>query len=129
MAGRIEEGVRYTDAAQIVLVRRRDTLPYPFDGMVGGAYMASGQPERWVEWCRAQLQRGGDTTVHIWACLVFGLVNAGSDEEAMVAAKGFVEAAEATATRFRSPLPFTPTASLSARSTPPVLLTPFAGVW
>ena len=97
MAGRIEEGVRYTDAAQIVLVRRRDTLPYPFDGMVGGAYMASGHPERWVEWCRAQLQRGGDTTVHIWACLVFGLVNAGSDEEAMVAAKGLVEAAEARA--------------------------------
>ena len=97
MAGRIEEGVRYTDAAQIVLVRRRDTLPYPFDGMVGGAYMASGHPERWIEWCRAQLQRGGDTTVHIWACLVFGLVNAGSDEEAMVAAKGLVEAAEARA--------------------------------
>jgi hypothetical protein len=97
MAGRIDEGVRYTDAAQIVLARRCDTLPYPFDGMIGAAYMASGHPERWIEWCRAQLQRGGDTTVLIQACLVFGLVNAGSAEEAMDASKGLVEAAEAAA--------------------------------
>ena len=97
MAGRIDEGVRYTDAAQIVLTRRRDTLPYPFDGMIGGAYMASGHPERWIEWCRAQLQRGGDTTALIQACLVFGLVNAGSGEEAMDASKGLIEAAEAAA--------------------------------
>ena len=97
MAGRIDEGVRYTDAAQIVLTRRRDTLPHPFDGMIGGAYMASGHPERWIEWCRAQLQRGGDTTALIQACLVFGLVNAGSGEEAMDASKGLIEAAEAAA--------------------------------
>jgi tetratricopeptide (TPR) repeat protein len=97
MTGRIDEGVRYTDDAQIVLARRGDTLPYPFDGMVGGAYMASGHPEPWIEWCRAQLQRGGDTTALIQACLVFGLVNAGSGEEAMDASKGLVEAAEAAA--------------------------------
>ena len=128
MAGRIDEGVRYTDAAQIVLTRRRDTLPYPFDGMIGGAYMASGHPERWIEWCRAQLQRGGDTTALIQACLVFGLVNAGSGEEAMDASKGLIEAAEAAANLMsRSPLPSTPTASLSATSIPPALLTPSAG--
>jgi predicted ATPase len=33
-AGRIDEGVRYTDAAQIVLARRGDALPYPIDGMI-----------------------------------------------------------------------------------------------
>ena len=114
MAGRIDEGVRYTDAAQIVLTRRRDTLPYPFDGMIGGAYMASGHPERWIEWCRAQLQRGGDTTALIQACLVFGLVNAGSGEEAMDASKVSSRLPRQRQTRCPSPLPSTPTASLSA---------------
>ena len=46
-------------------------------GWLGGAYMAIGQPERWVEWCRAQLARGRDTHTFTRACLVFALVIAG----------------------------------------------------
>ena len=99
LTGRLDDGVRYTDAAQMVLTERRDVLPSPFDGMIGGAYTAIGHPERWVEWCRAQLQHGPDS-VHIRACLVFGLMHAGSGEEAMAATNGLIEAAEATANPF-----------------------------
>ena len=63
--------VRYSDAAQRVLAERRDVLPSGFDGMIGGVYSYIGQPERWIEWCRAQLARGRDS-VHIRACLIFG---------------------------------------------------------
>ena len=66
------------------------------EGWAGGAYLAIGQPERWVEWCRAQLARGRDTHAFTRACLVIGLVIAGSSDEAMAAAKGLIDAAEAT---------------------------------
>ena len=38
-----------------------------------------GQPERWVEWCRAQLARGRDTNTFTRANLVIALTVAGSD--------------------------------------------------
>lgn len=99
LTGRIDDGVRYNDAAQIVLRERHDVLPSPFDGLIGGAYTSTGHPERWIEWCRAQLQRDPDS-VHIRACLVFGLMHAGSSEEAIAATNGLLTAAEATANPF-----------------------------
>ena len=66
----------------------------PIDGMIGGAYMYSGHPERCIEWCRAQLERGPDTPSH-QGLPGFGLVHAGFGEEAMAAANGLIEAAEA----------------------------------
>ncbi len=99
LTGRLDDGVRYTDAAQMVLAERRDVLPSIFDGMIGAAYTYIGQPERWIAWCRAQLQLGPDS-VHIRACLVFGLVHAGFGEEAMAVTNGLIEAAEATANPF-----------------------------
>ncbi len=60
------------------------------------AYLATGGRERWAEWCRTQLARGRDTHTITWASLVFGLVTAGRSDEAMAAAEGLVEAAEAT---------------------------------
>ncbi len=100
LTGRIDDGVRYTDAAQMVLTERRDVLPSPIDGMLGGAYTYAGQPDQWVEVSRAQLQHGRDTAVHLRACLVFGLMHAGAGEEAMAATNGLIEAAEATANPF-----------------------------
>ena len=61
MAGRLEAAVRYSDAGQTVLGNGRDEVPYGIEGWLGGAYVYIGQPERWVEWCRAQLARGRDT--------------------------------------------------------------------
>jgi hypothetical protein len=55
-----------------------------------------GQPERWVEWCRALLARGRDTHAVVRANLVNALTIAGAGEEARAAANGLIEAAEAT---------------------------------
>ena len=51
----------YSDAAQEVIGNGRDEVPYGIEGWVGGAYVYIGQPERCVEWCRAELARGRDT--------------------------------------------------------------------
>ena len=100
MAGRPEAAVGYSDAAQTVLGSGRDEVLYGIEGWVGGAYMNIGQPERWVEWCRAHLARGRDTHVFTRAALVVALKIAGSEDEAMAATKGLIDAAEAT----RNPL-------------------------
>ena len=96
MIGRIEEAVGYGDAAQTVLGSGRGEVPFGVEGLLGGVYLAIGQPERWVELCRAQLARGRDTHTLTRASLVFALTIIGSDEEAMAAANGLIEAAEAT---------------------------------
>ena len=46
LTGRLDDGVRYTDAARMVLTERSDVLPFLFDIMIGGAYtLASAIPE------------------------------------------------------------------------------------
>ncbi len=96
MAGRIEAAVGYSDAAQMVLGTDRDEVPYGIQGWVGGAYVYIGQPERSVEWYRAQLGGGRDTHTLTRAALVIALKIAGSEDEAMAATKGLLDAAEAT---------------------------------
>ena len=56
----------------------------------------SASPNGAVEWCRAQLARGRDTHTLTRAALVIALKIAGSEDEAMAAAKGLIDAAEAT---------------------------------
>jgi tetratricopeptide (TPR) repeat protein len=96
MPGRIEAAVRYTDAAQLVIGSGRDGIPFGAEGWLGAAYLNIGQPERMVEWCRAQLARGRDTHTLIRGCLVCALAVAGCGEEARAATNGLVDAAEAT---------------------------------
>jgi predicted ATPase len=96
MAGRIEEAVRYADAGQEVIGSGRHEVPFGLEGALGPVYLAIGQPERWVDWCRAQLARGLDTHTVTRACLLIGLTLSGSTDEAMTAANGLIEAAEAT---------------------------------
>ena len=96
MAGRIDDGVRYGDAAQTIHGTSRHAPPYAVAVWLGGAYLAIGQPERWAELCRTELARGHDSHIHVRACLVYALTFAGSGAEAMVAANGLIEAAEAS---------------------------------
>jgi predicted ATPase len=96
MPGRIEEAVRYSDAGQMVIGSVGGAIPFGTEGWLGSAYLFIGQPDRWVEWCRAQLARGSDTHTLTRTCLVLALTVAGSAEETMVAANGLVAAAEAT---------------------------------
>jgi hypothetical protein len=94
--GRIEAAVGYADIGQIVLGRSREAPPYGSEGGLGAVYLAIGQPERWVELCRAQLARRRDTHVYIRAWMVCALAMAGSGGEAMDSADGLIEDAEAT---------------------------------
>jgi hypothetical protein len=94
MAGRIDDGVRYSDAAQTIVGSSRHAPPHGVAGWLGAAYLAIGQPERWAEWCRAELGRRHDSHIHVRACLVYALTFAGSHAEAMGAADGLIEAAE-----------------------------------
>jgi predicted ATPase len=101
VTGRIDDAVRFCDAGQLVLGRSSDALPYGIESTMGGAYLFSGQPQKWADICRAELQRRrGTNVVHSRGSLVFALALAGSGEEAMVAADGLVEAAEATRNPF-----------------------------
>jgi predicted ATPase/class 3 adenylate cyclase len=100
MAGRIDAAVRYSDAGQKVIGSARAEVLFGLEGFLGGSYVAVGQPERWVEWCRAQLARGLDTHPYTTASLVGGLNATGSFDEAMTAAHGLIDAAEATGNPF-----------------------------
>ncbi|MGC2652006.1 MAG: adenylate/guanylate cyclase domain-containing protein [Mycobacterium sp.] len=95
--GRIEAAVCYADAGQLVIASgRHEELPYGLEGVLGGAYLAIGQPQRYVEWCRARLARGRDTHTLTRAVLTFVLTLAGCGAEARAAANGLIDAAEAT---------------------------------
>jgi predicted ATPase/class 3 adenylate cyclase len=96
MAGRIEPAIRYSDAAEEAISGGRDHIPYGVEGLVGAPYVAVGRPERWAELCRARLARDPDTNPYTTACLVMALDAMGSFDEAMAAANGLVDAAEAT---------------------------------
>ena len=70
-------------------------VPFGSEGSLGAVYAVIGQPERNVEWCRAQLARGRDTHTITRTMLVTGLAVAGAGQEARAAANGLIEAAEA----------------------------------
>ena len=96
LAGRIEAAVGYCDAAQMILRNGRCEVPFGLDGLLCGVYLVIGQPERWVEVCRAQTASGLDTHAFARTSLVMALAIVGSFEEAMAAANGLIDAAEAT---------------------------------
>jgi predicted ATPase len=94
--GRIPQAVSYAEEGRKLIGRGNDEVPFGVEGILGAAYLSVGQPERWVELCRAQLERGRDTHTYTRACLLFALTMAGRTVEAMAAADGLVEAADAT---------------------------------
>ena len=93
--GRIEEAVGYADAGQTVIGSGGE-VAFGAEGTLSAVYPVIGQPERNVEWCRAQLARGRDTHTITRTMLVAALAVAGAGEEARAAANGLIEAAEAT---------------------------------
>ena len=100
MAGRVEAAVRYSDAGQTAVASDRNEVPFGAEGILGAVYIAVGQPKRTVEWFRAQLARDRDTHTFTRAGLVLALALTGSREEAMAAANGLIDAAEATRNPF-----------------------------
>jgi tetratricopeptide (TPR) repeat protein len=100
MVGRNDPAIRYTEAAQSAVSSGSDPVPYGAEAFIGSAYPAVGQPERWIRCCRAQLARGRDTHSLTTTSLVIGLSITGSADDAMEAANGLIDAAEATGNPF-----------------------------
>ena len=96
VVGRFEEAVRYSEVGQTVIAAASDKVSYFGEGFLGSAYMFVGQPERYLEMCRAQLTRTGDTNTFARVHLVVALAVCGWTDEAMVTANGLIDAAEAT---------------------------------
>ena len=99
--GRVEAAARYAEDAQSVIGSGRGEVPFGLEGLLGITYMAIGQPERGVEWCRAQLARRRDTHTLTRTYLVDALMTvAGAGDEARAAANGLIDAAEVTRNPF-----------------------------
>jgi predicted ATPase/class 3 adenylate cyclase len=94
--GRTEAAVGYVEAVGAALRDGHDDVPFGLVGMAGGVYLYLGQPDRFVDWCRTYLEHGVDTHSLTKAALVNALTLAGSADEAIAAADGIVDAAEAT---------------------------------
>ena len=94
--GRFEQAVHYSEVGQRVIAAASDKVSYVGEGFLGSAYLFVGQPERYVELCRAWLTRSGDANTFAKANLVAALFASGSTDEAMVTANGLIDAAEAS---------------------------------
>jgi tetratricopeptide (TPR) repeat protein len=95
MTGRVEQAVRHCESGQLIISSGRHEVPFGLEGWLFGAYLAIGQPERTVALCRAQ-PAGRDTHGFTRIGLVFALKMSGSADEAMAAANGLIDVAEAT---------------------------------
>jgi predicted ATPase/class 3 adenylate cyclase len=95
-SGRVEEAVRYCDAGIPVVESGRGEVPFGIEGLLCIAYLYAAQPELAVEWCRSRVQSGRDTHTVLRTWLIMSLAVAQSDEEAIAATAGLIEAAEAT---------------------------------
>jgi predicted ATPase/class 3 adenylate cyclase len=96
-AGRIEDAVGYAAAGQAaVMTGGFDEVHAEMEASLGGSSLVTGEPERWVEWCRTVLARRPATYVHAQACLAIALKYSGPEEEALAAADDLIAAADAT---------------------------------
>ena len=96
-SGRIDDGIDYGEAGLVLLESGRfDQLPHEGEVWLGGAYLAKGWPERWVEVCRNVLARSPSTHAFARACLVQALAMTGADDEAMAVSEGLLAGADAT---------------------------------
>src|SRR5262249_1460085 len=86
----------YADVGQTVIGSGGHEVPFGLEGVLGAVHVAIGKPERYVEWCRAQLARRHDTHTPTRTLLVQALTFAGCADDAMAAATGLIAARETT---------------------------------
>ena len=96
LVGRIDEAVQFGDAGQTAMRSGRGEVPSGFEAMLAAAHLAIGQPDRFVQWCRARLACSPGANAVVRASLVTALTLTGSPDEAMAAADGLIDTAEAT---------------------------------
>jgi hypothetical protein len=86
--GRVDDALGYTDVARLAIESGRfDEVPFEFEAALGGPYIATGQTERWVEWCRSIIARGPGRHTYARSGLVMALATTGCDREAIAAAE------------------------------------------
>ncbi|OBI82014.1 cyclase [Mycobacterium asiaticum] len=95
LIGRFDQAVRYSEIGQPVIAAARDKVSYFGEAWLGSAYLFVGRPARYVELCRAQLARTGDANTMAKANFAFALSVTGSTSEALAAANGLLDTAEA----------------------------------
>jgi predicted ATPase len=96
--GRMDEAVRYSEAGQVAFhkSKSRGGVPPGFEAWLGGIFTQIGQAERSIEWYRAELDSNHDVHVLTRTALMMAKTMAGSQDAAIAASKGLIEAAEAT---------------------------------
>ncbi|OBH48147.1 cyclase [Mycobacterium mantenii] len=96
LVGRFEQAMHYSQVGQTVIAAAGDKVSYFGEAWLGSAYLFVGQPQRYVELCRAQLARTGGANTMAKANLVFALAVCGSTDEATATAHGLIDGAEAS---------------------------------
>jgi hypothetical protein len=95
-AGRLEDAFGYADAARLAIDSGRfDSVPYDFESWLGGPYIWTGVPERWLELCRNMIAQHPDVGYFAEANLAVALTFTGAGEEALAVSE-HLAAAEAT---------------------------------
>ncbi|TPG29812.1 ATP-binding protein [Mycolicibacterium hodleri] len=94
LPGRIDDALRYGDAARLLIGSVGDELPFGAEGLLSTPYANSGQLELAIDWCRTNLRRGRDTHALTRSFLIFTLMVAGCEDEAMAVADGLIEDAD-----------------------------------
>ena len=98
IVGRMDEAVRYSEAGQVAFhkSKSRGGVPPGFEAWLGGIFTQIGQAERSIEWYRAEIDSNHDVHVLTRTALMMAKTMAGSQDAAIAASKGLIEAAEAT---------------------------------
>lgn len=91
MPGRVEDSVRYSDAAlQTLSERPLAEMPFGIDGLLGAGYMIGGQPDRAVHCYRLRLACGTDSRGTNRVGLTLALLAAGDGDEALSVVEGVI---------------------------------------
>jgi predicted ATPase len=94
---RLDEGVVYAEAGlQAIESRRYDAVPFDIPSELGGVYVLTGEPHRWIEMCRNTLAASTDAHILTRAHLVMSLAMIGATDEAIEASEPLRDADSVT---------------------------------
>jgi hypothetical protein len=96
-AGRIDDAVAYGTAGQEAVISGRfDQVRKEYEASLGTPFAATGQIERWVDWCRSVMARRPDAHIQSQALLALALKMAGADHEATATSEPLLEIVDMT---------------------------------
>ena len=97
MTGRIDDFLRYTEAAEVAIDSGRfDHVPVLYEAVLAGGYLTAVSPEGCVQWCRNTIARNARDHRYVLPNLVFALEFAGDHEEAVALSEELFDNVNAT---------------------------------